>query len=312
MAMDINRLHPELRKPYARFPTLPVHNRFLYGVISFLMRNLMSNKIKPCPAVLIEDRPLAHCNVRIYRPEKNASGAGLLWMHGGGYIIGNTGLNDGECSALARDLGLVVVSVDYRLAPKHPFPAALDDCFDAWKFMLDPAQQLGIDPARLAILGQSAGGGLAASLAHRIADAGGTQPAAQVLMYPMIDDRTAARTGLDQLAHRFWNNRNNRAAWGWYLGQAPGMDSAPPYAVAARRQDLSGLPPAWICVGDLDLFYEDDCAYAQRLKAAGVPCELHVAPQTPHAYDTVAPESSISRETVAGYNAFLRRQLHLS
>ncbi len=309
--MEINKLHPELRKPYSRFPTLPVHNRVFYSAISFLMTRVIGNKIKPYPGVSVEDRALRSCNVRIYRTEGIKSTSGLLWIHGGGYILGNTGMNDKECSALARELGLLVVSVDYRLAPKYPFPAALDDCYEAWQFMQSSAQELAIEPSRIAIMGQSAGGGLAATLAQRIADAGGTQPACQVLMYPMVDDRIAANQELDKIKHRFWNNRNNRAAWSWYLGQAPGLENVPPYAVAARRNVLSGLPPAWICVGDLDLLYGDDCAYAEKLKAAGVDCELHIASQAPHAYDAVAPESSVTKDTVDRYCDFLRRKLHL-
>jgi len=309
--MNIQELHPELRKPYSRFPTLPVHNRLFLAVINFLMARVVGNKIKPFPGVLVEDRPLDNCKVRIYRTEGIKSRAGLLWIHGGGYVLGNTGMNDWECSTLASSLGLLVVSVDYRLAPKSPFPAALDDCYGAWQFMQSSAHEWGIEPARIAIMGQSAGGGLAATLVQRIADAGGTQPACQVLMYPMVDDRSAANRELDKIRHRFWNNRNNRAAWSWYLGQAPGLASVPPYAAAARRKDLSGLPPAWICVGDLDLLYSDDCAYAENLKAAGVPCELHIASGAPHAYDAVAPDSSVTKETVELYCDFLHRQLCL-
>lgn len=308
--MDITRLHPELRKAYARIPAVPFHNPAVRAVLSFLMK-LMPNKIKPVPGVVIEDKHLDHCSVRIYQPENENSGAGLIWIHGGGYIMGNTGLNDRECSSLAKDLGLLVVSVDYRLAPKYPFPAALDDCFEAWHFMQTMADQWKIDRSRIAILGQSAGGGLAAALVQRIVDAGGIQPAAQILWYPMLDDRTAADTALDSIKHRFWNNRNNRGSWGWYLGQTPGMESAPSYAVPARRENLSGLPPTWLGVGELDLLYNEDCNYAQRLKSAGVHCDLHIAPQAPHAYDVVAPDSSVSKESVDKSYSFLREYLNL-
>jgi len=136
-------------------------------------------------------------------------------------------------------------------------------------------------------------------------------PASWLLMYPMIDDRSAANTELDRINHRFWNNRNNRGAWHWYLGHPPGQEHVPPYAVAARREDLSGLPPAWVCAGELDLLFDDDKAYAERLKAAGVHCEMHVAPGAPHAYDAVAPDSSVTRETVEGYRRFLCNRLNL-
>jgi acetyl esterase/lipase len=308
--MDIQQVHPELRKAYSRMPALPIHNPAFHFVFNLLMK-LMPARIKPAAGVDIEDRSVGKCTVRIFRPEGKASGAGLLWIHGGGYIMGNAGMNDRECTALARELKLVVVYVDYRLAPRHPFPAALDDCFDAWNFMQTSAGGLGIDRERIAVLGQSAGGGLAAGLVQRLADTGGVQPATQLLMYPMIDDRTAANRELDQIKHFFWNNKNNRGAWGWYLGQPPGLDEVPAYSVPARREDLSGLPPTWMCVGEVDLFYKEDCAYAERLKAAGVPCELHISPQTPHAYDFIAPESSLTKATMHDCYRFLREQLHV-
>lgn len=180
-----------------------------------------------------------------------------------------------------------------------------------WQFMLESGEQLGTDPSRLAILGQSAGGGLAAGIAQRIVDSGGVQPAAQLLMYPMLDDRTAADTALDGIKHRFFNNKNNRGGWQCYLGQAPGMDAVPPYAVPARREELSGLPPTWICVGELDLFYREDCSYAERLKAAGVHCDLHIAEGAPHAYDAMVPDSSITKATVESYYSFLRKHLRV-
>ncbi len=308
--MDIEKVHPELRKAYARMPALPIHNPLFRSILIPLMK-LMPTRIKPVTGVNIEDRPAGQCTVRIFRPEGEGSGAGLLWIHGGGYIMGNIAMNDRECTALAKELKLAVVYVDYRLAPGHPFPAALDDCLDAWNLMQSSAAELGIERERIAILGQSAGGGLAAGLVQRLADAGGVQPAAQLLMYPMIDDRTAANRELDQIKHFFWNNKNNRGAWGWYLAQAPGLDKVPPYSVPARRDDLSGLPPTWMCVGEVDLFYQEDCAYAERLRAAGVPSELYIAPQTPHAYDFIAPESSVTKTTMQHCYSFLRERLHL-
>ena len=308
--MDVQKLHPELRKAYSRMPAVPVHIPAVRHVFTLLMK-LMPSRIKPVAGVSIEDRSVGQCTVRIFRPEGKTSGAGLMWIHGGGYIMGNIGMNDRECAALAKELQLVVVFVDYRLAPRHPFPAALDDCFEAWKFMQASAAELGLDRERIAVLGQSAGGGLAAGLVQRLADTGGVQPAIQVLMYPMIDDRTAANQELDQARHFFWNNRNNRGAWDWYLGKPPGLGDMPAYSVPARREDLSGLPPSWMCVGEVDLFYQEDCAYAERLRAAGVPCELHIAPQTPHAYDFIAPDSSVTKATMQDCYRFIRTQLHL-
>lgn len=227
-------------------------------------------------------------------------------------MTGRAAQDDRICSCFARQLGLVVYSVDYRLAPRHPFPAALDDCLDAWKWVQENAHDHGVDTTRLAIAGQSAGAGLAASLAHKVFDLGGPQPAAVALFSPMLDDRTAARRELDALNHRIWNNRSNRAGWSAYLGQTAGAREQPTYAVPARRGQLAGLPPTWIGIGEIDLFAEESHAYAERLKSAGVPCYLHLAPMAPHAFETISPESSIARKLFADNHRFLRETLQIS
>jgi len=239
----------------------------------------------------------------------SARPAALLWIHGGGFVIGRAAQNDRFCGAAARDLGIVVVSVEYRKAPEHRFPAGLDDCHAGWTWMQQQAAALGIDPARVAVGGESAGGGLAASLVQRLHDAGGTQPAAQWLFCPMLDDRTAARRELDDVGHFVWTNRLNRSGWRAYLGAEPGAATVPPYAVAARRDDLSGLPPAWIGVGDIDLFADEDRAYAERLRAVGVAATLDVVPGAPHGFEIWAPDSTLAREHVARAQAWLRGTL---
>jgi len=265
-------------------------------------------KAKSGDGVVITEQPLKQGRVRIYRPEGPSSGAGLLWIHGGGMISGTAALDDRCCLNYAKQLKLVVISVDYRLAPAHPFPAALDDCFDAWQWLVNNAEGLGVDPSRIAIAGQSAGGGLAASLAQKILDQGGDQPAAQALFCPMLDDRTAGQSDLDPINHRMWNNKNNRAAWSWYLGSAP---SATTYAVPARREILSGLPATWIGVGDIDLFYAEDRHYAARLNEAGVSCQLEIAPMAPHAFESLVADAPMVREFWNNNYNFLRQQLKL-
>jgi acetyl esterase/lipase len=127
----------------------------------------------------------------------------------------------------------------------------------------------------------------------------------------MLDDRTAAKRDLDQVLHPLWNNHNNRAGWAAYLGHEPGQASEPAYAVAARRLDLSGLPPAWIGVGEIDLFFEEDRTYAERLSAAGVECQLHPVPGAPHGFPVVAPQAPLSRDFSAASCRFLARTLGL-
>ena len=307
--MHIQKVAPELRPIYQFLPAIHFQNRFL----QFLMRSALklADLRRRVKGVKIEKHRVGAAGLRIYQPPQGISGSALLWMHGGGFIIGSAAQDHSICSTYARDLKMVVVSVDYHLAPEHPFPAALDDCFAAWMWLLDAAPDLGVDPARIAIGGMSAGGGLAACLAQRIVDSGGRQPAAQLLIYPMLDDRTAADHKLDELKHYLWNNRNNRGGWGAYLGAEPGQSDPPDYAVPARRIDLTGLPPVRIGVGDIDLFYNENRAYAERLTSAGVACELDLVPMAPHGFQVVAPRAAISQAFNERNIQFLKRTLGL-
>jgi acetyl esterase/lipase/GNAT superfamily N-acetyltransferase len=300
-------LHPDLRT--ARLAAIPFHWRWalpLWRFGSRLARPLVG------PDVDVRDHAEPGVAVRVYRPREGATGAALLWLHGGGLIVGTPRMDDGRCGAWVRELGIVVVSVDYRLAPEHPFPAALDDAGAAWRWLQGSAGAWGIDPKRVAIGGASAGGGLAAGLAQRLCDEGGVQPAAQLLVYPMLDDRTAALRELDDGGHLVWSNRSNRAGWSAYLGRSPGGPDLPAYAAAARRADLSGLPPAWIGVGDLDLFLAEARAYAGRLERAGVATELHEVAGAPHGFDALAPGVPLTRAFAAAQRAFLQERLSIA
>ena len=307
--MKIENVNPQLQKAYSRIPAIPFHNPALIRLIQFISK--FQKKPKPVPGIAIEDYNFGNSGVRVYKPRGATSGAGLLWIHGGGYVIGNVATNDRECTDYANNLNITVISVDYRLAPQHPFPAACDDCFIAWQWVLNNAANLGVSPDRIVISGQSAGGGLAAGLVQRIHDSGGIQPAGQALFCPMLDDRTAIRTELDALKHRLWSSKNNRGAWAHYLGQAPGLARLPPYSAPARRENLSGLPTSWIGVGDIDLLYEESLRYAEHLTNAGVNCELKVIPGGPHGFEAVAPTAPVSIELFESNYQFLRRVLAL-
>jgi len=298
------RLHPDLRR--APLAPLPFHWRWALPLWRLAIR---STRASVGPGVEVREHADAGVRVRVYRPRGEASGAALLWLHGGGLIVGAPAMDDGRLGAFARELGLVVVSVDYRLAPEHPFPAALDDAHAAWGWLQGEAEAFGIDPARVAVGGASAGGGLAASLAQRLRDEGGPQPAAQLLLYPMLDDRTAARRELDGVGYRVWHNRSNRAGWSAYLDGAPGAPEPPAYAAAGRCADLRGLPPAWIGVGDLDLFWGEGRAYAERLEGAGIAVEMLEVEGAPHGFDALAPDAAPSRAFAASQMAFLRQRL---
>ena len=177
-------------------------------------------------------------------------------------------MEDRTCGRLVERLGCTVLAARYRLGPEHPFPAGLDDLHQAFHWLVEQGH------GPIAIAGESAGGGLAAELCQRLRDEGGPQPVAQALVYPMLDDRTCLDEALTAGEHLVWNNRSNHAGWSAWLGHAPGRDQVAPYAVAARCEDLAGLPPAWLMVGDRDLFLQECRAYAARLKQAGVQVEV--------------------------------------
>lgn len=298
-----DRVAPELRGPMRKASAPGIEHRLVRRLISAGLAVMPSGRVDD---VELEKRPAAGQGVRVHRPHVARSSAAFLWIHGGGYVLGRAVLNDRLCGEIARELGITVVATEYRKAPEHPFPAALDDCHAAWTWLQREAASLGIDPTRVAVGGESAGGGLAAALAQRLLDEGGVQPVGQLLFCPMLDDRTAARRELDATNHFVWNNRKNRFGWRSYLGVAPGTGIVPPYAVPARRDALVGLPPAWIGVSEIELFHGEDVAYAERLRAAGVPVELDVVADAPHGFESWAPDTEIARQYQARAAAWLR------
>lgn len=292
--MNLSHVNPEIRDRVRWMPRPPVGNplaRWLLRTISRLAPDQQHQGV-----TLQKTSTATGVNLRIYTPDNRRSDAALLWIHGGGLVIGNPGQDDKFCANNARKLGIVVISTAYRLAPEFPFPAALDDCYSAWRWMLDSTDITGIDPSHIVIGGQSAGGGLAASLAQKIHDTDTTQPLGQWLFSPMLDDRTTGHKELTNANHFVWNNKQNFVGWRSYLGLEPGADNVPDYAVPARRQNLQGLPQAWIGTGDIDLFYEEDKTYAERLKSAGVPCEFDVVTGAPHGFETIAPGSKLAQD----------------
>jgi acetyl esterase/lipase len=300
-------LHPQLRAIYRFVPNPPVR----FGWALALMQWASGLRTAPkVPDGLRHRRVDADgASLHMFVPSGERERAALLWIHGGGLVIGNAAQDHARCMRIALDLDIVLVSVEYRLAPAHPYPAALDDCLAAWTWTLAHTADLGVDAARIAVGGQSAGGGLAAALVQRIHDDRGPQPAAQWLFCPMLDDRTAADRSLDDVAHFLWDNVSNRVGWTAYLGTAPGAVEAPAYAAPARRTELADLPPTWIGTGDVELFYEEDRSYAERLTAAGVPCVLDVVPGAPHAFETVAARTPVARDYCARAEAWLRERL---
>ena len=297
--MPSSDFHPDLRR-VARFAP----RQLITPLTLPMMRALTA--LGPRPGKDVEALTITSgAGVRLHRPsESTGPGPALLWIHGGGYVLGRAKQDDAICRRFARTLGITVASVEYRLAPEHPFPASLEDCYSVLTWLAGlPA----VDPARIAIGGASAGGGLAAALALLARDRGEVTPAFQLLVYPMLDDRTAGRDDLDNAGYRMWNQRSNRFGWAFYLGGAD-----PNVAVPARHQDLGGLPAAWMGVGTLDLFHDEDLAYAERLTDAGVPCHLEVVPGAFHGFDAVVPKVEVSQSFFDSQCASLRHALRTS
>jgi acetyl esterase/lipase len=285
-----NPFHPELQGAARWLP------RFNFGPrLTRMVQALQVRRGVPAPPVLddvsIRDVMVSapdgqQIRVRLYTPT-SPSGAALLWIHGGGFIIGSPEQDQSGSIALARELKVTIAATTYRLAPRHSHPTAVEDCYTALRWLHDHAGELAIDRGRIAVGGNSAGGGLAAGLVLLAHDRGEVPVRFQLLIYPMLDDRTALRTDFDNKRLRMWHTGSNRFGWRSYLGQEPGSAQVSEYAAPGRRKDLSGLPPAWIGVGTCDLFHDEDVDYARRLNDAGVKCDLHVVAGAFHGFDLV-------------------------
>lgn len=229
----------------------------------------------------------------------------ILHIHGGGYVMGWPEGGSGANIRTAQTLGCMMVVPRYRLAPETVAPGGLEDCYAGLKWLYNNAASLGIDTTRIAVAGESAGGGMAAALAIYARDKGEVPICFQSLMYPMLDDR--AQGGGNAYAGEFvWTRESNDFGWCALLGGERGGEGVSPYAAAARAEDLSGLPSTFIAVGSVDLFLEEDVTYATRLTRAGVPTELHVYPGGYHAFD-VAAHTAIAIKAEADRLDALRR-----
>jgi acetyl esterase/lipase len=306
-------IHPELQSAARMMPPMDFNaatvrlmrllDRFQWGRKS-LEDIRIENMWVPRPDASGQTR------LRVYTPKTHLTSLPwMLWLHGGGYILGKPEQDDLACIQYARESGVAVVSVAYRYAPEHPFPHGLEDCYAALKWAAANAARLGMDAGRFAIGGDSAGGGLAAALIQLACDRAEIQPRFQLLVYPMLDDRTVLRRDQDERTYLAWTQASNRFGWESYLGGTCGQANPPAYAVPARRTDLSGLPPAWIGVGTLDLFHDEDVAYAQQLTACGVACDLVRVPGAFHGFDIAGPRTKVVRDFRAAQTAALKQNL---
>ncbi len=231
----------------------------------------------------------------------------IYWMHGGGYVLGSPEQDDERFDRWCQRFDVVGVCPQYRLAPEHPYPAGLEDCYAGLRWVEAHGAGIGIDAGRVGIGGPSGGGGLAAALALLARDRGELTIDYQLLIYPMIDDtRTCTTANWDVPV---WNQESNTFGWSSYLGPLLGTDDVPYTAAPARCPDLSGLPPTYVMTGSLDGFCDEDISYAQRLNQAGVPVELHVYPGAPHGFEGLAPATAVARQARRDINNWLAARL---
>lgn len=236
--------------------------------------------------------------LRWYAKNGSTPGSAVLYAHGGGMILSNVALYDGPVARYVSGTGVPFLSVEYRYAPEFRAPTPVTDCYAGLQWLVAKAAELGVDPARIAIMGDSGGGGVAASLAIYSRDNGGPGIAKQILIYPMLDDRNTTPDP-ELVGFATWTYDDNATGWGALLGDAAGGPNVSPYGAAARLEDFSGLPPAYIEVGELDIFRDESLAYAQHLVAAGVSTELHLHPGAPHGFEALVPTAGISQRSAA-------------
>ncbi|GAB1821729.1 alpha/beta hydrolase [Herbidospora sp. RD11066] len=262
--------------------------------------------VPPGAGTKVTDVDADGLRLRVYRP----AGAGdeplpcLYWIHGGGMVLGLPEMDDARVSRIVEALGCTAVSVDYRLAPEHPYPIPIDDCYRGLVWTAENAASLGVDASRLAIGGNSAGGGLAAGCALMARDLGGPALCFQLLLCPMLDDRDDTLSAAQFEEAIVWPRGNNRFGWKAYLAE---MTDVPVYAAPARATDLSGLPPAYVDVGELEVFRDEDTLFAMRLAGAGVPVEFHLWPGAFHGFAGTSQEVPLVRRSTEEQIEALRR-----
>ena len=316
-------IDPELLPALDSFPgedKVPLTAESLQATrkISAQMIAADKKRVREVDGLAIEERTVSGVSdgptvpVRLYIPEeREAELPVLLWLHHGGFVLGGLDSDHHDTARMAKAGECMVVSVDYRLAPEHPYPAPLEDCYAVLKWLYEEAESIGVDRSRIAIGGSSAGGGaMAAGLTLLARDRGEVQVAFQLLIYPALDDRNTAPAGEGSADTLVWTRGHNIFAWSSYLNGAHGTDSIDYYAAAGRAEDLSALPPTFIAVGDVDLFAQENLSYAERLTAAKVPVEIHVYPGACHGFNNFAANAEVSKRFVLDRNRALKRALH--
>ena len=271
--------------------------RMTRGLAKTVLKRNRSHKLN-CEEVIIVKKSGGKVRTRIYQslhPEKNA--VGLLWLHGGGYAIGAPEMDVGYIEKLIAAANCIVVSPDYTLSTEKPYPAALEDCYEALVWLKENTLNLGVRNDQIFVGGVSAGGGLTIAVTLMARDKGEVNIAFQMPLYPMIDDRMNTMSAINNNAP-IWNSKSNRLGWKMYLRELFGKDYVPKYAAPARELDCSNLPPAYTFVGDIEPFYNETIAYFDSLKNAGISAKADVYAGCCHAFEIMCPKASISKQAV--------------
>jgi acetyl esterase/lipase len=248
--------------------------------------------------------------IRIYRPINGVRCNGIVYtIHGGGMVMGSIEDDDGNAARLATELGVTVIAVDYRLAPEHPFPLPVEDCYSVALWILEHDHELDIDLSHSIIYGGSAGGGLAIATSMALRDRVNRNFSAVVAPYPMLDHRNLLPSTHRIIDLGAWDREANIESWAWYLGDQSGLEEVHPYAAPLHAEDLSNLPEIFIDVGDMDLFVDEDFEMVMRLISAGVTVEFHCYPGAYHACELFAPEARLSQAIWRNRFDFLKRRL---
>jgi acetyl esterase/lipase len=306
LVKPVELVHPELQPFVGSFPALSASDEIVAALRSARPAPLLSDRVHSSDHVVPGDPDVP---VRVHVPKDDQAGLRpcMFSIHGGGYVAGGHEIYDALYDRLCPKLGVVGVSVDYRLAPETSYPGPLEDCYRALIWTFEHADELGVDRDRIGVHGGSAGGGLAAAVALLARDRGEVALAFQVLESPMLDDRQITRSSqIDGLP--IWSRELNAFGWRSYLGSLYNTGDVPYTAAPARAVDLSGLPPALVTVGAVDGFLDEDVDYALRLNHAGVPAELHVYAGACHGYQ-LAGDGEISRQHIRDSEDWLARQI---
>ncbi|WP_141904196.1 alpha/beta hydrolase [Lysinibacillus sp. FSL W7-1291] len=308
-----NRVLPELRQAYSQFPGFRLQEDLAWSRSLLVQPPLEKSKLVHTTNCMIPRGDGGEMLVKIYEPiERNRDKLpAMLWIHGGGFVMGHPDMDDLLCERFVQTANCVVVSIDYRLAPEHPYPAAIEDCYAGLVWMTAEAPSLGIDVKRVAIAGASGGGGLTAALALMARDKGGPSIIFQMPLYPMLDNRNETPSSYEITdAQATWSRSNNLTAWRMYLGEEKDTNELSPYAVPSRADNLAGLPPTYTCIGQLDLFRDETFDYVTRLAQAGVDVEMNLYPGSFHCFEVFVPEAEVSQRASQNYLDAMARALH--